>query len=626
MRARVMRIPDDEVSRPLSDSRAVSSRFPPDPEQTQPNLPLAGSGADDGPIQASRIININASASASRMPAAPSRPDLSASSPAPASPYARALSTGSLQDFIDDSDSGAVDVEPISESEEIAVDVGVDSEGSIGAAESFDHTQVVEPLNSEEAERLLAGLPASSSEMRVARPFEPPPRDAQSREATRPMPRMPSSPGLVSFAQPRLPSSPFLSGQSGPPRHPSSPPPSSGPQPHALTPPPVATSGGSIPPARHASTPPPRNAASVPPPRTSRAAPSMTSGQGATPSEVPSDVPEIAADDVVAIESAPPPGASNGSPFTASLPPMRPPARSAPTQDYLAQLDLKQGAAAEPRAAVKAPSGQGAPAGSGSSMPAESLTGAKKRVRPWWEDLFNDDFLRAQSKLTDKHIAREADFIEESLGVQRGARVLDLGCGTGLHAIELARRGYNVVGYDLSLAMLARAAEEAQDRGLTMNFVHGDMREMVYEDTFDGVYSWSTSFGYFDEEKNAQLIGRVQKALKKGGQFLLDVVNRDYLMRQSPSLAWFEGDGCICMDEMNVDPITSRLKVKRTMMFDDGRSKEIEYSIRLYALHELGKLLNDQGFRVVEVSGRLATPGVYFGAESPRTLILAEKR
>ena len=68
------------------------------------------------------------------------------------------------------------------------------------------------------------------------------------------------------------------------------------------------------------------------------------------------------------------------------------------------------------------------------------------------------------------------------------------------------------------------------------------------------------------------------------------------------------------------------MKVKRTMMIDDGRSKEIEYSVRLYTLHELGKLLNEHGFRVAEVSGRIATPGVYFGAESPRTLILAEKR
>ena len=250
----------------------------------------------------------------------------------------------------------------------------------------------------------------------------------------------------------------------------------------------------------------------------------------------------------------------------------------------------------------------------------------RKKIRPWWEDLFNDDFIRTMAKITDADISREANFIEESLGCEAGATILDLACGTGRHAVELASRGYQVVGFDLSLAMLARASDEAQDRKQKINFVQGDMREMTFEETFDGVFSWNTSFGYFDEEKNAAVIAKVHRALKKGGQFLLDVVNRDNLVRQAPSLAWFEGDGCICMDEMQVDFITSRMKVKRTLMMDDGRTKEIEYSIRVYSLHELGKMLHDNGFRVAEVSGRTGTPGVFFGCESPRTLILAEKR
>ncbi|WP_394850740.1 class I SAM-dependent methyltransferase [Pendulispora brunnea] len=250
----------------------------------------------------------------------------------------------------------------------------------------------------------------------------------------------------------------------------------------------------------------------------------------------------------------------------------------------------------------------------------------RKRSRPWWEELFNDDFIRTMAKLTDAQIAAEADFIEDSLAVAKGAMVLDLACGTGRHAIELTRRGYQVVGYDLSLSMLARAADEAQDRNQKLNFVQGDMREMTFEETFDGIYSWNTSFGYFDEDRNAQVIARVHRALRKGGQFLLDVVNRDFIGRQAPSLAWFEGEGCVCMDEMTIDWITSRMRIKRTMMMDDGRSKEIEYSIRIYSLHELGKMLHDHGFRVAEVSGRIATPGVFFGTDSPRTLILAEKR
>ncbi len=203
--------------------------------------------------------------------------------------------------------------------------------------------------------------------------------------------------------------------------------------------------------------------------------------------------------------------------------------------------------------------------------------------------------------------------------------MLDLCCGTGRQAIELARRGYEVVGFDLSLAMLARAGDEAQERDVKLNFVQGDMREMTFESQFDGVYCWNTSFGFFDEETNAQVINRVHRSLKQGGLFLLDVVNRDFIIRQSPSLAWFEGDGCVCMDEMRVDFITSRLRVKRMVMLDDGRTREIEYGIRLYSLHEIGRLLHDVGFKVTEVSGRTATPGVFLGAESPRIIVLAEK-
>jgi hypothetical protein len=68
------------------------------------------------------------------------------------------------------------------------------------------------------------------------------------------------------------------------------------------------------------------------------------------------------------------------------------------------------------------------------------------------------------------------------------------------------------------------------------------------------------------------------------------------------------------------------MKIKRTLMFDDGRSRELEYSMRVYSVHELGKILHEHGFKVCEVSGRIATPGVFFAGESPRTLILAEKR
>jgi SAM-dependent methyltransferase len=281
--------------------------------------------------------------------------------------------------------------------------------------------------------------------------------------------------------------------------------------------------------------------------------------------------------------------------------PPPPPPKRAPSSKRVSEVDIEPASEANP-----------------------SLKKQRQR-RPWWEELFSEDFVRANFKLSDAQVRREVNFIEESLGVAPGGVVLDLGCGAGHHAVELASRGYGVVGYDLSLYQLALAAEVAQERDQKINFLQGDMREMAFEEMFDGVFSWNTTFGYFEEEKNLNVAQRVFKALKPGGMFLVDVINRDFAATQSPSSLWYEGDACVCMDDMSVDFITSRLRVKRSIILDDGRTREVSYSIRLYSLHELGKLLHEVGFRVTEASGHPNIPGVFFGEQSPRIIMLAQK-
>ena len=296
--------------------------------------------------------------------------------------------------------------------------------------------------------------------------------------------------------------------------------------------------------------------------------------------------------------------------FSTTQPLISPPPPAAPS------------AATPPPPAAATPTPAAAAAAPAAGPPAET---PRKRQKPWWEELFGDDYLRTMDRVEPKHVRRECDFIEDRLGLEKGAVMLDLACGPGAHAVELASRGYSVVGFDLSLAMLARAADEAQERSQKLNFLHGDMREMAFEDTFDGVYCWQTSFGYFDDEKNVNVLQRIHRALRAGGMLLLDVINHDYVAPRQPSLVWFEGDGCVCMDEMAVDFFTSRLRVKRTVMFEDGRAREVDYNIRLYALHELGKMLHECGFKVIEVTGHPAHPGVFFGSESPRLIVLAER-
>ncbi len=251
---------------------------------------------------------------------------------------------------------------------------------------------------------------------------------------------------------------------------------------------------------------------------------------------------------------------------------------------------------------------------------------SRPRAHPWWEVFFDDDYLRTVRLPTHQQIARQCDFLTKRLGIKPGATVLDVGCGLGLQAVELASRGYLSVGLDLSLAMLSRASEEAQSRGVKINFLHSDMRDMNFEGNFDAVVCIGTSLGYFDDDTNRKVIERMFRALKPNGVLLLDVVNRDHVIRTQPNLIWFEGDGCVCMEESEFNFFTSRLHVKRTVILETGKQRENEYSLRLYSLHEVGQILHQAGFRVIEVSGREALPGVFFGQESPNMMVVAERR
>jgi SAM-dependent methyltransferase len=256
----------------------------------------------------------------------------------------------------------------------------------------------------------------------------------------------------------------------------------------------------------------------------------------------------------------------------------------------------------------------------------QDLRPSRPRVHAWWEVFFDDDYLRTVRPPTREQIARQCDFIEKRVALAPGGTLLDVGCGLGLHVLEFAARGYMGVGLDLSLPMLSRASEEAQSRGLRVNFLHSDMREMSFEGAFDAVLCLGTTLGYFDDETNRKIVERLYRALRPGGMLLLDVVNRDYVIRSQPNLIWFEGEGCVCMEESEFNFFTSRLHIKRTVILDSGRQTENEYSLRLYSLHELGQILNGMGFRVTEVSGREALPGVFFGQESPNMVIVAERR
>ena len=112
-----------------------------------------------------------------------------------------------------------------------------------------------------------------------------------------------------------------------------------------------------------------------------------------------------------------------------------------------------------------------------------------------------------------------------------GARILDVPCGFGRHAVALARRGFRVTGVDISSDLLAQARETAASKGVSVEFRQADMRRMAYRQRFDAVLNLFTSFGYYGDTEDLQVLKGFHRALRPGGWLVLDVLNRDWLVR-----------------------------------------------------------------------------------------------
>lgn len=245
---------------------------------------------------------------------------------------------------------------------------------------------------------------------------------------------------------------------------------------------------------------------------------------------------------------------------------------------------------------------------------------------PWFERFFDEDYLELEPQPSSEQTRREVDLVVASFALAKGARILDLCCGTGRHTLELAARGYEVVGLDLSRVMLDRAVQAARARKLAVDFVHGDVRSLAFRRIFDGILFWGTSLGYFRDTENALVLRRVARALRPQGHLLLQVANRDFVLRDLPKGHWRRTGNALIHDEIDLDPRTNRFRVRRAVLRADGRERQDLIDLRGYSLHELLDLLHSEGFVPLEISGRVETRGAYFGAESPSIIVLAELR
>lgn len=96
-------------------------------------------------------------------------------------------------------------------------------------------------------------------------------------------------------------------------------------------------------------------------------------------------------------------------------------------------------------------------------------------MKQWYEELFQNYAKKYDDESFTKGTLGEVDFIERETGDNKSFRILDIGCGTGRHSIELAKRGYTVVGIDLSESMLKRAKEKATNENVRIDFIQAEL-------------------------------------------------------------------------------------------------------------------------------------------------------
>src|SRR5436309_1284650 len=167
----------------------------------------------------------------------------------------------------------------------------------------------------------------------------------------------------------------------------------------------------------------------------------------------------------------------------------------------------------------------------------------------WWRTWFGPGYLALYDDTLRERTPVEIDRFEALLRLRPPLRILDLPCGQGRHAIELARRAYDVTGVDLSPYLIGVAKARAEAAGVAVRWLEGDMRRPVSGETFDLVLNLFTSFGYFLDEADDRLVVQAAAAvLAPGGRFLLEVINGERVMGQFVEREWFTVGQASVMD------------------------------------------------------------------------------
>jgi ubiquinone/menaquinone biosynthesis C-methylase UbiE len=226
-------------------------------------------------------------------------------------------------------------------------------------------------------------------------------------------------------------------------------------------------------------------------------------------------------------------------------------------------------------------------------------------MKQWYEELFTNYAETYDKESFTQGTLGEVDFIEQEINFDKTKRILDIGCGTGRHAIELTKRGYQVVGVDLSASQLKRAKEKTITASVKVDFIQKDARQLDLDNEFNIVIMiCEGAFPLMEtDEMNFQILQGATKALKKNGKFIFTTLNALFPLYHSVKDFLNENSGETTTDELTFDLMTFREHSTMTTEDDSGNKKVFDCNERYYAPSEITWLLKSLGFKKIGIHG-----------------------
>jgi 2-polyprenyl-3-methyl-5-hydroxy-6-metoxy-1,4-benzoquinol methylase len=253
-------------------------------------------------------------------------------------------------------------------------------------------------------------------------------------------------------------------------------------------------------------------------------------------------------------------------------------------------------------------------------------------MKQWYESLFENYGQKYDNENFTQGTIGECDFIEHEINRDKSPKIIDIGCGTGRHSIELTKRGYNVTGIDLSDSQLDRARAKAKEQNLTINFHKHDARKLPFLHEFDlAIMLCEGAFPLMEtDEMNYEILANAAKALKEHGKFIFTTLNGLFPLYHSVQqfCASATENGNATYRSNTFDLMTFRDHNITTVEDDSGNKRELTCNERYYVPSEITWLLKTLGFKKIDIYG--AKLGAFsrndkLTTEDFEMLVIAEK-